>query len=291
MKANYTKSNSPSNIEPYSVSQLSYSLKQLVEDNFSWVRVRGEISGFKRAASGHMYFALKDENSLIDIVCWRSVADKLTLFPEDGLEVIATGKITTYAARSRYQLVLQNVEIAGEGALLKLLEDRKKKFSEEGLFDQSRKRFIPYLPEIIGVITSPTGAVIQDILHRISERFPRHVIMWPVLVQGKGAAEDVAQAITGFNSFKTKNSNRTPDVLIIARGGGSLEDLWAFNEEVVVRAAAESSIPIISAIGHETDVTLLDMVADLRAPTPTAAAEMSVPVRVDLIEKLADQES
>ena len=199
MKANYTKSNSPSNIEPYSVSQLSYSLKQLVEDNFSWVRVRGEISGFKRAASGHMYFALKDENSLIDIVCWRSVADKLTLFPEDGLEVIATGKITTYAARSRYQLVLQSVEMAGEGALLKLLEDRKKKFSEEGLFDQSRKRFIPYLPEIIGVITSPTGAVIQDILHRISERFPRHVIMWPVLVQGKGAAEDVAQAITGLS--------------------------------------------------------------------------------------------
>ena len=291
MKANYTKNNSPGNNEPYSVSELSYSLKQLVEDNFSWVRVRGEISGFKRAASGHMYFSLKDENSLIDIVCWRSVADKLALLPEDGLEVIAAGKVTTYAARSRYQLVLQNVEIAGEGALLKLLEDRKKKFSEEGLFDQSRKRLIPYLPEIIGVITSPTGAVIQDVLHRISERFPRHVIMWPVLVQGKGAAEDVAQAITGFNSFKTENSKKTPDVLIIARGGGSLEDLWVFNEEVVVRAAAESSIPIISAIGHETDVTLLDMVADLRAPTPTAAAEMAVPVRVELIESLAGQEN
>ena len=285
MKVNYTKNNLPSNNEPYSVSELSYSLKQLVEDNFSWVRVRGEISGFKRAASGHMYFALKDEDSLIDIVCWRSVAEKLVLFPEDGLEVIAIGKVTTYASRSRYQLVLQDLEIAGEGALLKLLEDRKKKFVEEGLFDQSRKRPIPYLPETIGVITSPTGAVIQDILHRISERFPSHVIMWPVLVQGKGAAEEVAQAIDGFNSFNTEKPKTRPD------GGGSLEDLWAFNEEVVVRAAADSSIPVISAIGHETDLTLLDMVADLRAPTPTAAAEMVVPVRVELIEGLIGQES
>ena len=278
------------NAEPYSVAELSNALKRSVEDNFGWVRVRGEISGFKRAASGHLYFALKDDKAVLDGVCWRGVAGKLGIAPEDGLEVIASGKLTTYPARSRYQLVVQSMEVAGEGALLKLLEERKKKLAAEGLFDESRRRALPYLPEVIGVVTSPTGSVIRDILHRIAERFPRRVLVWPVLVQGEKAAEQVAHAIEGFNALAPGGATPRPDLLIVARGGGSLEDLWAFNEENVVRAAAESEIPLISAIGHETDVTLIDMAADRRAPTPTAAAEMAVPVRVELIEGLLGQE-
>ena len=278
------------NIPPYSVGELSIALKRAVEENFGWVRVRGEISGFKRAASGHLYFSLKDDKAVLDSVCWRGVAGRLGMQPEDGLEVIASGKLTTYPSRSRYQLVVESVEIAGEGALLKLLEDRKKKLAEEGLFDEARKRALPYLPLTIGVVTSPTGAVIRDILHRISERFPRHVLVWPVLVQGEAAAAQVAAAIRGFNALAPGGATPRPDILIVARGGGSLEDLWAFNEEEVVRAAAESEIPLISAIGHETDVTLIDLAADRRAPTPTAAAEMAVPVRVELIEGLLGQE-
>jgi exodeoxyribonuclease VII large subunit len=278
------------NVEPYSVAELSNALKRSVEDNFGWVRVRGEISGFKRAASGHLYFALKDDKALLDAVCWRGTAGKLTVAPEDGLEVIASGKLTTYPARSRYQLVVQSLEVAGEGALLKLLEERKKKLAAEGLFDEARKRPLPYLPATIGVVTSPTGAVIRDILHRIAERFPRHVLVWPVLVQGERAAEQVARAIAGFNALAPDGAIPRPDLLIVARGGGSLEDLWAFNEEIVVRAAATSAIPLISAIGHETDVTLIDLAADRRAPTPSAAGEMAVPVRAELFEGLLGQE-
>ncbi len=278
------------NLPDYSVTELSNALKRSVEDNFGWVRVRGEVSGFKRAASGHLYLALKDKKAVLDAVCWRGVAGKLGIAPEDGLEVIASGKLTTYPARSRYQLVVQSLEVAGEGALLKLLEERKKKLAGEGLFDEARRRPLPYLPEIIGVVTSPTGAVIRDILHRIAERFPRRVLVWPVLVQGEKAAEQVARAIEGFNALTPGGPVPRPDLLIVARGGGSLEDLWAFNEEIVVRATAESDIPLISAIGHETDVTLIDMAADRRAPTPTAAAEIAVPVRVELIEGLLGHE-
>ncbi|MDP7643046.1 MAG: exodeoxyribonuclease VII large subunit, partial [Alphaproteobacteria bacterium] len=227
---------------------------------------------------------------VLDAVCWRGTAGRLGMQPEDGLEVIASGKVTTYPARSRYQLVVQSLEVAGEGALLKLLEERKKKLAEEGLFDEARKRAPPYLPTTIGVVTSPTGAVIRDILHRISERFPRHVLVWPVLVQGEQAAEQVAVAIQGFNALVPGGPTPRPDILIVARGGGSLEDLWAFNEEIVVRAAAASEIPLISAIGHESDVTLIDLAADRRAPTPTAAAEMAVPVRAELIEDLLGRE-
>ena len=285
------------NVPAFSVAELSNALKRSVEDNFGYVRVRGEVSGFKRAASGHLYFALKDDKAVLDAVCWRGVADKIGIVPEDGLEVIASGKLTTYPARSRYQLVVQNLEVAGEGALLRLLEDRKKKLSAEGLFDEARRRALPYLPQIIGVVTSPTGSVIRDILHRIAERFPRRVLVWPVLVQGDKAAEQVARAIRGFNALEpgggqdgAGNAAPRPDLIIVARGGGSLEDLWAFNEEIVARAAAESDIPLISAIGHETDVTLIDLAADRRAPTPTAAAEIAVPVRVELIEGLLGQE-
>ena len=279
-----------SNITAYSVGELSIALKRAVEENFGWVRVRGEVSGFKSAASGHLYFSLKDDKAVLDSVCWRGTASRLGMQPEDGLEVVASGKLTTYPSRSRYQLVVESLEIAGEGALLKLLEDRKKKLAEEGLFDEARKQTLPYLPKTIGVVTSPTGAVIRDILHRISERFPRHVLVWPVLVQGQTAAAQVAAAIRGFNALAPGGPTPRPDILIVARGGGSLEDLWAFNEEEVARATAESEIPLISAIGHETDVTLIDLAADRRAPTPTAAAEMAVPVRVELIEGLLGQE-
>ena len=267
------------------VGELSQALKRVVEGEFAWVSVRGEVSGFKRAASGHLYFALKDADAVLDAVCWRGVAGRLGLTPEDGLEVVATGKISTYPGRSRYQIVVERLELSGAGALLALLEARKKALAEEGLFDEARKRDLPYLPETIGVVTSPTGAVIRDILHRIEERFPRRVLVWPVLVQGTGAAEQIAAAIQGFNRLDPGGPVPRPDVLIVARGGGSLEDLWAFNEEAVVRAAAASAIPLISAVGHETDVTLIDLAADRRAPTPTAAAEMAVPVRADLIER------
>lgn len=271
-----------SNVAEYSVSELSGALKRTLEDVYGYVRVRGEISGFKRAASGHLYFALKDERALIDGVCWRGTAGKLGFQPEDGLEVIASGRITTYAGRSKYQIVVESLEPAGAGALMALLEERKKKLAAEGLFDQARKRSLPYLPEVIGVVTSPTGAVIRDILHRIEERFPRHVLLWPVVVQGDKAKDEVAAAIEGFNRLEAGGPVPRPDVLIVARGGGSLEDLWAFNEEIVIRAAAASKIPLISAVGHETDTTLIDLAADHRTPTPTAAAELAVPVRAEL---------
>ena len=267
------------------VGELSQALKRVVEGEFAWVSVRGEVSGFKRAASGHLYFALKDADAVLDAVCWRGVAGRLGIAPEDGLEVVATGKISTYPGRSRYQIVIERLELSGAGALLALLEKRKKELAAEGLFDEARKRDLPYLPETIGVVTSPTGAVIRDILHRIEGRFPRRVLVWPVTVQGAGAAEEIAAAIAGFNRLDAGGPVPRPDVLIVARGGGSLEDLWAFNEEVVVRAAAASDIPLISAVGHETDVTLIDLAADRRAPTPTAAAEMAVPVRADLLER------
>ena len=276
------------NLPEYSVSELSAALKRTVEDAYGHVRVRGEISGFKRAASGHLYMALKDADAVLDAVCWRGTANRLAVDPEDGLEVIATGRVTTYAARSKYQIVIESLELAGEGALLKLLEERRKKLAAEGLFDEARKKPRPFLPEVIGVVTSPTGAVIRDILHRLADRFPRHVLLWPVLVQGEGAAEQVAAAIRGFNALRPGAPVPRPDLLIVARGGGSLEDLWAFNEEIVVRAAAESEIPLISAVGHETDVTLIDFAADLRAPTPTAAAELAVPVRAELMAQLLD---
>ena len=277
-----------SNLPEFSVGELSRALKRAVEDNFGRVRVRGEISGFKRAASGHLYLSLKDSEAVLDAVCWRGTSGRLGVKPEDGMEVICTGRLTTYMERSRYQLVIEQMELAGQGALLKLLEDRRKKLAAEGLFDPDRKKKLPYLPDVIGVVTSPTGAVIRDILHRLDDRFPRHVLIWPVLVQGEGAAEQIADAIAGFNRLERGGAVPRPDVLIVARGGGSLEDLWAFNEEIVVRAAAASLIPLISAVGHETDTTLIDFAADVRAPTPTAAAEMAVPVRAELLEQILE---
>ena len=279
------------NIPEYTVSEVSAALKRTVEETFDRVRVRGEVSGFKHAASGHLYMSLKDENAVIDAVCWRGTTKSLSVAPEDGLEIIATGRVTTYAARSKYQIVIDSIELAGEGALLKLLEERRKKLAAEGLFDTGRKRPLPFLPDVIGVVTSPSGAVIRDILHRLRDRFPRRVLVWPVLVQGEGAAEQVAAAIEGFNAMALDGPVPRPDVVIVARGGGSTEDLWAFNEEVVVRAAAVSEIPLISAVGHETDTTLIDFAADLRAPTPTAAAEMAVPVRADLLDTVQDMQS
>lgn len=276
------------NLPEYSVSELSNALKRTVEDAYSYVRVRGEVSGFKRAASGHLYLALKDEDAVLDGVCWRGVAGRLAIQPEDGMEVIATGKLTTYPGRSKYQIVIESMELAGEGALLKMLEDRRRKLAAEGLFDAARKKPIPYLPAVIGVVTSPTGAVIRDILHRLADRFPRHVLLAPVLVQGNTAAAQVVAAIEGFNRLAAGGDIPRPDVLIVARGGGSLEDLWAFNEEIVVRAVAASDIPVISAVGHETDTTLIDFVSDRRAPTPTAAAEMAVPVRTELLQDVMD---
>jgi exodeoxyribonuclease VII large subunit len=266
-----------------SVSELSGALKRTIESAFGQVRVRGEISGFKRHGSGHCYFTLKDENACIDAVIWRGNAALLAFLPEDGAEVIATGKLTTYPGRSKYQIVVDRMEIAGEGALLALLEKRRKALAAEGLFAPERKRSLPFLPRVIGVVTSPTGAVIRDILHRLEDRCPTHVILWPVPVQGEGASTKIAAAIRAFPSIEPR-----PDLLIVARGGGSIEDLWAFNEEEVVRAAADSPIPLISAVGHETDTTLIDHASDRRAPTPTAAAEIAVPVRSELAAQLGD---
>ena len=271
------------NSPPLSVSELSGALKRTIENAFGQVRVRGEISGFKRHSSGHCYFSLKDENACMDAVIWRTSAAALAFRPEDGAEVIATGKLTTYPGRSKYQIVVERMELAGEGALLALLEKRRKALAAEGLFASERKRKLPFLPRVIGVITSPTGAVIRDILHRLEDRCPTRVILWPVPVQGEGAAAKVAAAIRAFPSIDPR-----PDLLIVARGGGSIEDLWVFNEEEVVRAAAESPIPLISAVGHETDTTLIDHAADRRAPTPTAAAEMAVPVRAELVAQLGE---
>lgn len=276
------------NAEPLSITEISQALKRTVEDRFAHVRLRGELSGVKRAASGHLYCALKDDKSVLDGVMWRGNAQRLAFAPEDGLEVVATGKLTTYAGRSKYQIVIDSLEIAGEGALLALLEKTRAKLAAEGLFDERRKKRLPFLPRTIGVVTSPTGSVIRDILHRLADRFPSHVIVWPVLVQGQGAAEQVASAIRGFSEIQPGGAIARPDVVIVARGGGSIEDLWSFNEEVVVRAIAECAIPVISAVGHETDTTLADYAADQRAPTPTAAAEMAVPVRFDLEATLSD---
>jgi exodeoxyribonuclease VII large subunit len=272
------------NIREWTVSELSAALRKTVEDAFGHVRVRGEISGYRGPhSSGHCYFALKDENAKIEAVIWRTAYGRMRIKPEEGLEVFVTGRLTTYPGQSKYQIVVETLEPAGIGALMALVEERKKKLAAEGLFDASRKQLLPFLPDVIGVITSPTGAVIRDILHRLGDRFPRHVIVWPVRVQGDGSAEEVAAAIHGFNALAPGGPIRKPDLLIVARGGGSLEDLWSFNEEIVVRAAAASLIPLISAVGHETDVTLIDFVADIRAPTPTAAAEMAVPVRAELL--------
>lgn len=266
----------------YTVSEVAQSIKRMVEDRFGRLSLRGEISGWKVASSGHVYFRLKDGDAVIDAVCWRGTASKFSFKPEDGLEVIASGKLTTYPGKSSYQIVVDSMQPAGVGALMALLEKRRKALEEEGLFAQERKKKIPFLPQTIAVITSPTGAVIRDILHRISERFPVNVLVFPVAVQGEGAAEQIAGAINFFNSLPDSSTIAHPELLIVARGGGSIEDLWAFNEEVVIRAAANSQIPLISAVGHETDTTLIDYAADMRAPTPTAAAEMAVPVREEL---------
>ncbi len=270
----------------YSVGEFSHVIKKLVEINFSYVRIRGEISRPSFPRSGHVYFTLKDIDGTIAAIIWKYTMPRLTIRPEEGMEVICTGKITTFAGQSKYQIIVDNMEVAGEGALLKMLEDRRKKLLAEGLFKQEHKKPIPYLPQIIGVITSPSGAVIKDILHRLSDRFPSHVYLWPVAVQGQGSAQQIANAIEKFNQFTEQTNIKKPDLLIVARGGGSLEDLWSFNEEIVIRAVFNSAIPVISAVGHETDTTLIDFVSDLRAPTPTGAAEKSVPVRDELIARI-----
>ncbi len=283
------------NLVELTVSELSGQVKRLVEDSFGRVRVRGELGRVSRPASGHVYFDVKDDKAVLSGVMWKGTVQKLAMQPEQGLEVVVTGKLTTFAGQSRYQMVVEAMEPAGEGALMALLEARKKQLAAEGLFDAARKQPIPYLPETIGVITSPSGAVIRDILHRLADRFPRHVLVWPVRVQGESCAEEVAKAIAGFNALPKEVTSgdtiKRPDVLIVARGGGSLEDLWGFNEEIVARTAAQSDIPLISAVGHETDTTLIDFAADRRAPTPTAAAEMAVPVRADLMAQINDFET
>jgi exodeoxyribonuclease VII large subunit len=271
------------NLPELTVSELSTALKRTIEDAYGYVRVRGELGKVSYHSNGHVYFDLKDDRASIAGVIWRGTVSRIKLKLEAGLEVVITGRLTTYPGRSQYQIVVETLEPAGLGALMALLEERRKKFIAEGLFDEARKQLLPYLPTVIGVVTSPTGAVIRDILHRLADRFPRHVLVWPVRVQGEGSAAEVAAAIEGFNAFPEQGALRRPDLLIVARGGGSLEDLWSFNEEIVVRAAAASMIPLISAVGHETDVTLIDFAADRRAPTPTAAAEMAVPVRADLL--------
>ncbi len=274
------------NAAPLSITEISNLLKRTVEDRFGFVRLRGELSGVKRAASGHLYCCLKDEGAVIDGVMWRTGAQRLGFVPEDGIEVVASGKLTTYPGRSKYQIVIETMEVAGEGALLALLEKTRRRLEAEGLFASERKRPLPFLPSVIGVVTSPTGAVIRDILHRLADRFPSRVLVWPVLVQGQGAAEQVAAAVRGFGEIPPGGALPRPDLLVVARGGGSIEDLWAFNEEAVVRAIAGSPIPVISAVGHETDTTLADYAADRRAPTPTAAAEIAVPVLRELAATL-----
>lgn len=282
---------SETNVAEFSVSDIAFAVKRMVEDSFGYVRVRGEISGFRgQAASGHCYFTLKDEKARLDSVIWRGTFMKLKVKPEEGLEVIATGRLTTFPGSSKYQIVVESLEPAGVGALMALLEERKKKLAAEGLFDEARKQKLPYLPRTIGVVTSPTGAVIRDIVHRLSDRFPVRVVVWPVRVQGESSADEVTKAIKGFNALEAGDAVPRPDLIIVARGGGSIEDLWSFNEENVARAAAASDIPLISAVGHETDWTLIDFVSDLRAPTPTGAAEMAVPVRHELVASVGDLE-
>jgi exodeoxyribonuclease VII large subunit len=282
--------NPRANLPEYSVSEIATALKRTVEDAFPFVRVRGEVSNLKFHSSGHIYFDLKDDRACLNAVVWRMTARLLRVKPEHGLEVICTGRVTTYPGSSRYQIVVEQVELAGIGALMAMLEERKKRLTAEGLFAESHKKKLPFLPEVIGVVTSPTGAVIRDIMHRIEARFPRRVLLWPVAVQGERAAAEVAAAIQGFNDMPIGGLVPRPDVLIVARGGGSIEDLMAFNDEAVVRAAAASTIPLISAVGHETDTTLIDFASDRRAPTPTAAAEMAVPVRADLLSQTTDFE-
>ncbi|MEM9031526.1 MAG: exodeoxyribonuclease VII large subunit, partial [Pseudomonadota bacterium] len=277
------------NTPEFSVSELSGAVKRVVEGEFGFVRVRGEVGRVSRPRSGHVYLDLKDDRSVLAGVIWKGVANRLKTQPEEGLEVVATGRLTTFPGQSRYQIVIEDVRPAGVGALMAMLEQRKRVLEAEGLFAPERKRPLPYLPEVVGVITSPSGAVIRDILHRLRDRFPREVLVWPVAVQGDKCAPEVARAIKGFNALGPDGALPRPDVLIVARGGGSIEDLWGFNEEIVVRAAAASEIPLISAVGHETDTTLIDHVADRRAPTPTAAAEIAVPVRLDLLAHLESQ--
>lgn len=280
-------STSAGNAPEFSVSELSGAIKRALEDGFGYVRLKGEISGYRGPhSSGHCYFALKDDKAKIEAVIWKGVFGRLRFKPEEGMEVIAQGKVTTFPGSSKYQIVIEALEPAGAGALMALLEERKRRFAAEGLFDDARKKKRPFLPKVVGIVTSPTGAVIRDMLHGFDERFPTHVIVWPVRVQGEGSAAEVAAAIRGFNALEAGGRVPRPDVLIVARGGGSLEDLWGFNDEVVVRAAAESRIPLISAVGHETDWTLIDLVADARAPTPTKAAEWAVPKYSDLIEQV-----
>jgi exodeoxyribonuclease VII large subunit len=277
--------NIATNATEFSVSELSASIKRKLEDDFGHVRVRGEMGRITLARSGHVYVDLKDANAVLSAVMWKGVAAGLKFRLVEGMEVIATGKISSFPGSSKYQLIIDRLEPAGVGALLAQLEERKRRLAAEGLFDPGRKRTLPYLPTVIGVVTSPTGAVIRDILHRLSDRFPTHVLLWPVLVQGDKAADQVARAIAGFNQIGAGGPIPRPDLIIVARGGGSIEDLWAFNEEIVVRAAAASAIPLISAIGHETDTTLIDFASDQRAPTPTGAAEIAVPVRSQLQEQ------
>ncbi len=275
------------NIPIYSVSEISLNVKKTIEESFSHVRIRGEVSTLKKASSGHVYLSLKDEKAVINSIIWKGVASKIPFSMEEGLEIIAQGKLSSYPGRSNYQLIIESAEIAGEGALLKLLEDRKRKLQKEGLFDPQHKKPLPYLPKVIGLVTSPTGAVLHDIIHRISARFGVRLILNPVAVQGDGASSQIARAISQFDSLPFKDIPK-PDLLIVARGGGSLEDLWCFNEEEVARAVFKCSIPIISAVGHETDTTLIDYVSDLRTPTPTGAAEMAVPVKNDLMANILD---
>lgn len=280
---------SRTNAAEYTVSEISIALKRTVEDTFGNVRVRGEISGYRGPhSSGHAYFALKDDRSRMEAVIWKGTFSRLRFKPEEGMEVIASGKLTTYPGSSKYQIVIDNIEPAGAGALMALLEERKKRLAAEGLFDQARKQLLPHMPAVIGVVTSPTGAVIRDIIHRITDRFPVHVLVWPVRVQGETTGQEVSAAVAGFNALDPQGPIPRPDLLIVARGGGSLEDLWGFNDEAVVRAVAASGIPVISAVGHETDWTLIDHVADIRAPTPTGAAEMAVPVKAELEAILAN---
>ncbi len=276
----------PGNAPEYTVSELSGAVKRVIEGEFGLVRVRGEVGRVSKPASGHLYFALKDDRASLDAVSWKGQVAKMQVRPEEGMEVTATGRMTTFPGQSKYQLIVEDVVPAGAGALMAMLEKRRAALAAEGLFDAGLKKPLPYLPNVIGVVTSPSGAVIRDILHRLRDRFPRHVLIWPVAVQGQTCAADVAAAITGFNAIVPGGAIPRPDLIIVARGGGSLEDLWGFNEEIVVRAAAASRIPLISAVGHETDTTLIDFAADRRAPTPTAAAEMAVPVRLDLLAGL-----
>src|SRR5258708_6305606 len=268
------------NAPEFTVSELSSALRRTVEDAYGHVRVRGEISGFRGPhSSGHCYFALKDDSAKIEAVIWKTAHARMRFKPQEGLEVIATGRLTTYPGSSKYPILIEALEPAGIRALMALMEERKRKLSAEGLFDEARKQLLPWLPEVIGVVTSPTGAVIRDILHRLQDRFPRRVLVWPVRVQGEGSAEQIAAAIRGFNALPEGGRIPRPDLLIVARGGGSLEDLWSFNEEIVVRAAADSMIPLISAVRPQTDITLIDLAAHQRAPAPTAAPRMAGPGR------------